>query len=81
MATSNRVRRRARLAGILAVLACILLVQEIRAATIWVAKDGTGDFEIVADAVEAAASGDTIRIRAGVYPETRVYQFAGGHSG
>ena len=48
------------------------------AATLWVARDGSGDFEIVADAVEAAASGDTIRIKAGVYPETREYQFAGG---
>jgi hypothetical protein len=39
------------------------------AATIRVAKDGTGDFTVVADGVLAADSGDTVSIGPGVYEE------------
>jgi Right handed beta helix region len=43
------------------------------AATIRVAQDGSGDFTLVADGVLAAASGDTVTIGPGVYPELRFF--------
>lgn len=46
--------------------------------TIRVAKDGSGDFSVVADAVEAAVSGDTVSIAPGDYPEVREYSLPGG---
>lgn len=48
------------------------------AATFRVARDGSGDFSVIAEAVDAAASGDTISIAAGDYPETPPYQAQGG---
>jgi Right handed beta helix region len=48
------------------------------AATILVARDGTGDYTVLFDAVAAAASGDTIRISPGEYPETPSFTFPGG---
>jgi len=39
-------------------------------ATWHVAKDGSGDFDVIQDAVDAASPGDTIRIHAGRYEET-----------
>jgi Right handed beta helix region len=48
------------------------------AATIRVAKDGSGDFTVVADAVNAAASGDTVTIAPGIYPEVRTFDTPGG---
>ncbi|RKZ12971.1 hypothetical protein DRQ53_14010 [bacterium] len=44
------------------------------AATWRVARDGSGDFMTVGLAVDAAASGDTISIAPGIYPETPEYQ-------
>ena len=38
-------------------------------ATWHVAKDGSGDFAVIQDAVDAASSGDTIWIHAGRYEE------------
>ena len=49
-----------------------------QAATIRVARDGSGDFSVVADAVLAASSGDTISIAPGVYPEVRTFETPGG---
>lgn len=43
-----------------------------------VARDGSGDFIIVAEAVDAAASGDTISIAPGLYPETPVRELDAG---
>lgn len=37
--------------------------------TIHVALDGSGDFRSIQDALDAAGKGDTIRIKAGAYPE------------
>lgn len=37
--------------------------------TVTVARDGTGDYTSIQEAVDVARSGDTIRIRAGSYPE------------
>ena len=48
------------------------------AATIRVAQDGSGDFTLVADGVLAAASGDTVTIGPGVYPEIRTFDTPGG---
>ena len=47
------------------------------AATFVVTKDGTGDFDAVFDAIEAAADGDTIRIRAGEYMDLRTENLIG----
>jgi len=52
-------------------LTIILLVAALPAyASTWsVAQDGSGDFQVIQDAVDAAASGDTIRIGPGRYNE------------
>jgi Right handed beta helix region len=50
----------------------------VGAATIRVAQDGSGDFTLVADGVLAAASGDTVAIGPGVYPEFRTFDTPGG---
>ena len=53
-------------------LALVLLVSasiSAHAATWHVAKDGSGDFTVIQDAVDAATPGDTIRIHAGRYEE------------
>ena len=63
-----------------AVLIALLLaaVRPSSAATIRVAKDGSGDFTVVADGVLAAASGDTVTIAPGVYPEVRTFDTPSG---
>lgn len=43
---------------------------QTRASTIIVAKDGTGDYSTIQEAVDSATSGDTIRIYDGVYKES-----------
>lgn len=55
-----------------------LVTTTVQAATIRVARDGSGDFTIVPEAVLAAASGDTILIGPGVYPEVQVFDTPGG---
>lgn len=52
------------LAGLL-----VLLFGSASAAVLRVEKDGTGDFRIIQDAVEASAAGDTIRIGPGRYTD------------
>ncbi len=43
-----------------------------------VEKDGSGDFTIIQDALDAATSGDTLRIGAGRFDDFREYQTNGG---
>ena len=60
---------------LLLVFAAGVLTSTAADATTWrVARDGTGDFMTVGVAVDAAASGDTISIAPGIYPETPEYQ-------
>ena len=60
------------------VLAAGLLTASGADARTWrVARDDSGDFMTVGEAVDAAASGDTISIAPGIYPETPEYQTPG----
>ncbi len=43
-----------------------------------VEKDGTGDFTIIQDALDAASDGDTILIGPGRFDEYRLYHYPGG---
>jgi len=47
----------------------LAIAVSVSGATWHVAKDGTGDFSVIQDAVEAASPGDTIWIHAGRYEE------------
>jgi len=58
---------------LLIVLAAALLGQTALAATFRVERDGSAPYMIIQDAVDAAASGDTILIGPGRYNEGRVY--------
>lgn len=49
--------------------ACMCLAIPVIGATWHVAKDGSGDYSVIQDAVNAAASGDTIRIGPGRYDD------------
>lgn len=52
-----------------------LMVASVSDAATWrVARDGSGDFSIIQDAVDAAAPGDTITIGPGRYEETTLFQ-------
>lgn len=48
------------------VLFFILSAQESSADTIIVAKDGSGDYEKIQDAIDNAGKGDTIRVLGGI---------------
>ena len=48
-----------------------------QAATWTVEKDGSGDFTVIQDAVNAASGGDTILIGPGRYAETRPFSLPG----
>lgn len=52
-----------------AVVFLVLAATPSRAATWHVAKDGSGDFTVIQDAIDAASHGDTIRIHAGRYED------------
>jgi hypothetical protein len=49
------------------------------AAVLRVALDGSGDFEVIQDAIAAAASGDTITIGPGTYTQTRMVPNSAGN--
>ena len=66
------------IASLVALATVCAVATDTPAATWRVAQDGTGDFELVQDAVEAAATGDTVSIGPGVYPELRDYPLPGG---
>jgi hypothetical protein len=65
----------------LAPLLVLLLCSAAAEARTWhVEKDGSGDFTVIQDAVEAAAAGDTIRIGPGRFYEGRIWSFPSGLS-
>ncbi len=49
----------------------------VEARTWRVEKDGSGDYSVIQDAVDASASGDTIRIGPGRFSEYRTYVYSG----
>ena len=51
------------------------------ARTWYVEKDGSGDFTVIQDALDAAASGDTLRIGPGRFVDFREYETNGGLQG
>ena len=51
---------------------------EGRATTWVVAKDGSGDYSVIQDALDVCAAGDTVRIGPGRYDELKVHTFALG---
>lgn len=56
----------------------LLALTSISQARTWhVERDGSGDYRIIQDAVNAAAAGDTIRIGPGRFNEGQVYSFPG----
>lgn len=61
----------------LLILALVALPLSVQARTWFVARDGSGDYTVIQDAVDAAASGDTIRIGPGRYDEARIVQVPG----
>lgn len=46
--------------------------------TWYVEKDGSGDYTVIQDAIDAAAAGDTIRIGPGRFEDYRTYNYPGG---
>jgi hypothetical protein len=62
------------------VLVIVLLAASVggAAARTWrVEKDGSGDFTVIQEAVDVAASGDTVRIGVGRFDDKRYYTFPG----
>jgi hypothetical protein len=62
-----------------AILAALLTLAAPSSAATWrVAKDGSGDFAVIQDAVDAADAGDTILIAPGRYDDTHIFVAPGG---
>jgi hypothetical protein len=59
--------------AVLLALALALAAGVAEARTWWVKKDGSGDYTVIQAAVDAAASGDTIRIGPGVFEEENIW--------
>lgn len=59
-------------------IAVVCMSGVARAVSWHVEQDGTGDFTVIQDAVDAAADGDTIFIGPGLYQETHDYDPPGG---
>lgn len=53
-----------------------VIVSVVHARTWTVEKDGTGDYEIIQDAIDAAASGDTVRVGPGRFDTFRQFTSA-----
>ena len=65
------------LTAVVVALLVVVLASGASARTWRVEKDSSGDFTVIQDAVDAAASGDTILIGPGRYNEGRVYSYPG----
>ncbi|MBE0566220.1 MAG: right-handed parallel beta-helix repeat-containing protein [Krumholzibacteria bacterium] len=63
---------------LVAILIAVLSASTAHARTWRVEKDGSGDYTVIQDALDAAASGDTIRIGPGRFEEFRIYPTNGG---
>lgn len=64
--------------AVLLAVAVALAAGVAEARTWWVKEDGSGDYTVIQDAVDAAASGDTIRIGPGVFEEGSTWVFDNG---
>jgi len=62
----------------IAVALCLCLAASAQSTTWYVEKDGSGDFEVIQDAVDAAAPGDVIMVGPGRYAEFQLYNFGYG---
>ncbi|MBE0567042.1 MAG: right-handed parallel beta-helix repeat-containing protein [Krumholzibacteria bacterium] len=63
---------------VIAAMVLVGLASSASARTWHVAKDGSGDYAVIQDALDAAASGDTIRIGPGRFEDFRIYPTNGG---
>ena len=61
-----------------AVLLLLSLTLPVSARIWFVEKDGSGDFTVIQDAVDASAAGDTIRIGPGRFTDWRLFQSVDG---
>jgi hypothetical protein len=59
----------------------LALLPQAEARTWRVEKDGSGDYTVIQDAVDAAAEGDTILIGPGEYTESSVWEYDVGYFG
>ncbi|MBE0568033.1 MAG: hypothetical protein IH621_18915 [Krumholzibacteria bacterium] len=64
--------------GWLLVATAFVLTTGAEARTWRVEKDGSGDYTVIQDALDAAASGDTIQIGPGRFEDFRIYPTNGG---
>jgi len=61
------------------ILMAFCLVANMAHARTWlVEQDGSGEYTVIQDALDAAADGDSILIGPGFYQEYRPYSFPGG---
>lgn len=51
------------------VISCMTFMNQVKAAALVVAKDGSGSYKTIQSAINAAKSGDTIQIKNGTYSE------------
>jgi Right handed beta helix region len=63
---------------VLSVLVVTVFPGLVQGRTWYVEKDGSGDYTVIQDAINAAAAGDTIRIGPGRFDEYRPYTYPGG---
>lgn len=56
---------------------CLLLASSTSAVTITVRKDGTGDYAVIQQALDVAASGDTILVGPGEFTESSMVRLSG----
>jgi hypothetical protein len=64
----------------LMILVFLVLAGQASAAVWRVERDGTGDFTVIQDAVDAAESGDTILLGPGRFSETSLFPYYNGRT-